>query len=141
METTAGGWFELDGGFASYTELEQAAAIRYLKSIANGQAAYAVVCGKWFYAPNLAALARPPPGETTPYLSENLKPASGDTFVERDHYRIEITSPPSAKAPASCNGVQAGLSGDTWQAIATRLKGHPGVSYLVNSDGEVSELR
>jgi hypothetical protein len=145
FETVAGGWVDLGTGLAMQaamqTESEQAAAAASLKGIASGQAAYSAVCGGGYYAPSLIALATAPKGESLGFIVDDMMPIPGNTFVEKKHYRFDIESPPSAKAPAGCNGVPAGASGETWRATAIRKKGYRGNSYQVDTDGQTSVIR
>lgn len=138
METAAGGWVDLATGFSMMTEGEQRAAISYLESLVSGQFAYSAACGEGWYAPSLAALTTAPPGASVAFVSDDLKPAPGDAHVDKAHYRIEVVTAPSPKAPASCNGLKPGLGGETWSATAVRKKGYPGNSYKVDTLGRVS---
>lgn len=141
FETVVGGWVDFRAGLAMQTEREQAAAIAYLKGIVSGQTTYAVACGGGFFAPSLAALTTPPNGERLGFVVDDLKPIPGNTFVEKEHYRFEIKTPPSARAPAGCNGAPARVSGETWLATAIRKKGYRGNSYQVNADGQTSVIQ
>ena len=141
IETIGGSWLALDAGFTMETDKQQEAATSYLKSIALGQAAYAATCGKGFYAPSFMALMTPGNGESVGYLSDEPKPTSGNSFVEKEHYRFEIKTPPLANSPASCNGVPAGASGETFSATAAPKKGYAGNSYQVDLMGQVSVMR
>jgi hypothetical protein len=141
LELPTGGWMDVKAGFAARAamvlESEQAAAQKHLRALASAQAAYSAGCGDGFYAPNLAVLATPPPGELA-FVIEDLKPPPGQTVAELDNYRFEVVAPASPRAPASCNGVAAGQSGETWSATATRLDGSRGHSYRINADAEIS---
>lgn len=141
FETPTAGWVSLQTGFAMVTGAEEIAATETLKSLVSGQATYAASCGVGFYAPNLAALTTVPPGGTVGFVMDDLKPQAGNAFAEKAHYRIEIQTPPSPRSPASCNGVSAGTSGETWTATATRKKGYPGNSYKIDAEGQISAIQ
>lgn len=111
-----------------------------LRGIASGQLTYSAVCAFGFFAPSLEALARPEPGMTKGFILASDVPAKGAKFLEKSHYRIEMTAPPDPKSPASCNGVPAGKSAKTWSATARPMPGFRGKSFRINSDGELSEI-
>lgn len=111
-----------------------------LRGIASGQFTYAAVCASGFFAPSLEALARPEPGKKDGFILATDVPAKGAKFLEKWYYRIEMSAPPDARSPASCNGVPAGKSAKTWSATARPLPGFRGKSYRINADGELSEI-
>jgi hypothetical protein len=119
---------------------DQTAAIEMLKHIEGGQTTYALTCGQNFYAPDLAALSVPPPGESMAYISPDLKPMRGTSVAVRGRYRFEVKAQASPDAPASCNGVPRGAGGSTWHATAVREAEYPGKSYRISADGEVTVL-
>jgi hypothetical protein len=111
-----------------------------MAAIASAQASHAAVCGHGFYAPTLAALARPEPGGKPNYLGD-LVPAKGATVLERFGYRIEMTAVPSPKSPASCNGVPAGGSAETFSIVARPMEGFHGRAYRKDADGKLTDIK
>lgn len=112
-----------------------------LRGIASGQITYSAVCASGFFAPSLDALSRPEPGKKEGFILASDVPAKGAQFLEKWHYRIELTAPADSKSPASCNGVPAGRSAKTWSATARPMPGFRGKSYRIDADGELSEIR
>lgn len=141
FETIGGGWVGLSAGFAMLTDSDEKAANSYLRSLVSAQLTYASACGFGFYAPTLTALTTPPKGESIGFAPDDLKPSAGNDFAERANYRIELNTPPSARSPASCNGVPAGVSGETWSATATRKRGYRGNSFNVNAEGHITAVQ
>lgn len=112
-----------------------------LRGIATGQITYSAVCASGFFAPNLEALAKPEPGAKNGFILDSDVPAKGAKFLEKWHYRIEMTAAADPKSPASCNGVPAGKSAKTWSATARPMPGFQGKSYRINAEGELSEIQ
>lgn len=112
-----------------------------LRAIASGQITYSAVCSFGFYAPSLEALAKPQPGSKSGFISSTDVPAKGAKFLEKWHYRIEMTAVPDAKSPASCNGVPEGGSAKTWSATAKPMPGYRGKSYRINAAGVLTEIQ
>lgn len=109
-----------------------------LRAIVSAQAAYVSGCGRGHYAPTLAVLARPEPGRKASYLAD-LVPAAGATFVEKHHYRIEMMATPSPTSTASCHGVPAGGSADTFSVVARPLAGFQGRTFRIAADGTLTD--
>lgn len=112
-----------------------------LRAIVSAQMTYSGVCGAGFYAPTLAALARPRPGEKFGFFSSTDVPPDGARILEKNRYAIELTAPPSPKSPAGCHGVPAGQSAETWSATARPLPGYSGKSYRVDAEGALTEIK
>ncbi len=68
-------------------------------------------------------------------------PAKGAAVLERYRYRIEMTAKPSAKSPASCNGVPAGGAAETFVIIARPLPGQTGKSFRIDAEGTLTEMK
>lgn len=134
-------WIPLVKGFALMTELDQSGVVAFLRAIASAQLTYSAVCGDFFYAPTLAALTRPEPGQSNGFIMKEMVTASGEAATDRYHYRVEMTAPASPKSPRSCNGVPAGKSAQTWSATAQRLPGFAGKSYRIDAEGQISEIK
>jgi hypothetical protein len=99
------------------------------------------VCGNGYYAPTLAALARPEPGNKLGFISDDLVPAKPATDLEKYRYRIAMTAAPSPVSAASCNGVPAGASARTFSVTARPLEGFQGRSYRIDAQGELTEIK
>lgn len=112
-----------------------------LRAIASAQITYSAVCGGGFYAPTLAALAKPRVGETFGFFPSGDVPAGGSKILEKNRYAIEMTAPPSPKSPAGCNGVPAGQSAETWSATARPLPGFSGKAYRIDAEGALTEIK
>jgi hypothetical protein len=112
-----------------------------LRAIMSAQVTYSAVCGGGFYAPTLAALAKPRTGEQFGFLSSSDVPPGGAKFLEKNRYAIEMTAPPSPKSPAGCNGVPAGQSAQAWSATARPLPGYSGKSYKIDAEGALTEIK
>ena len=112
-----------------------------MSAIVVAQATYAGSCGHGHYAPTLAALARPEPGKTLGFLTGDLVPAGGATVLEKYRYRIEMVSVPSPRSAASCNGVPAGGSAETFSVVARPLDGFQGRAFRMGSDGTLTEIK
>jgi type II secretory pathway pseudopilin PulG len=92
-----------------------ASAIGSMRAISSAQLSYALTCGSGFYAPTLMTLGTPPPGTREPFVGGGL--GASDT-VAKSGYVMQMTATPFGAAPASCNGVGAGLSGQGFIAAA-----------------------
>lgn len=112
-----------------------------LYAIASAQLTYAATCGNGYYAPTLAALARPEPGNKLGFIREDFVPVKGARDLEKYQYRIEMTAAPSPKSGASCNGVPAGGSARTFSVTARPLEGVQGRSYRIDAEGTLTELK
>ncbi len=112
-----------------------------LRAIAVGQATYSTVCGHGFYAPTLEILARPRPGQAPGFLGEDLVPAKGSSVIEKYRYRIEMTALPSPRSAASCHGVPAGGSAETFAIVARPLDGFQGRAFRIGADGQLTEIK
>lgn len=112
-----------------------------LTAVVVAQAVYGSACGHGFYAPTLAALARPEPGKTLGVLAGDLVPAGGANVVEKYRYRIEMVAAPSPRSAASCNGVPAGGSAETFSVVARPLEGFQGRSFRMDSNGTLTDIK
>jgi len=92
-----------------------ASAIGSMRALSSGQLSYALTCGSGFYAPSLTTLGTAPPGSREPFIAGGL--GLSDT-VTKSGYLIQMSSTPFGSAPATCNGVGAGLAGQGFVAAA-----------------------
>ena len=110
----------------------EASAIGSMRAINSGQSTYAASCGSGFYAPSLASLV------TAPTVD------GGDGFVGTDlntdpsvksSYTMALTAGAAAAgAPASCNGIAAGATVETYFVGAAPTSGG-GVRYFGTNQG------
>lgn len=110
-----------------------------LRTIASAQLTYAAVCANGYYAPTLRALATPEPGGTSAFISEEFVPARGAT-LEKDHYLIEMMAAASPGSGASCNGIPAGGSAQTFSITARPAEGFEGASYRIDASGTLTVI-
>ena len=92
-----------------------ASALGSLRAIGSAQLSYALTCGNGFYAPSLTVLGTPPPASTEPFIGGGLGLAAS---VQKSGYIIQMTATPWPSAPAACNGVGAGATGQGFAAAA-----------------------
>ena len=92
-----------------------ASAIGSMRAINSGQLTYALTCGSGFYAPTLTTLGTAPPGSNESFISGGLGVA--DT-VTKSSFIIQMTATGFGGAPATCNGLAAGLGGQGFIAAA-----------------------
>jgi type IV pilus assembly protein PilA len=79
----------------------EASAIGSLRAINSAQFAFAAACGHGYYAPTLASLATPPPGEAQGFVAGDL--ASDPSY--KSQYRIDLVAGDAVPdAPEACNG-------------------------------------
>jgi type II secretory pathway pseudopilin PulG len=92
-----------------------ASALGSMRAIGSAQLSYALSCGSGFYAPNLTTLGTPPPGSNESFINGGLGLA--DT-VSKSGYVIQMTATPFPQAPAPCNGLGPGMTGQGFVAAA-----------------------
>ncbi len=126
---------------ASRLPADEIGVMTTLRLISIAQATYSSECGAGFYAPTFAALAKARPGEKSGFISSTDVPPDGAKVLEKNRYTIEMTAPPSPKSPASCNGVPAGQSAQTWSATARPLPKYSGKSYRIDAEGELTAIK
>ena len=112
-----------------------------LRALLSAQVAYSAVCGHGYFAPTLVALARPEPGRKLGFINDDLVPAKPATDLEKYRYRIVMTAVPSPASKASCNGVPAGGSAQTFSITARPVEGFQGRSFRIDSQGELTEIK
>jgi hypothetical protein len=112
-----------------------------MRAVRIAQAVYSSSCGQGHYAPTLAALARPAPGDKRGFLPGDLVPAAGGTVVEKYGYRIEMIAVTAPKSPASCNGVPAGGSADRFSVVARPKEGFQGRAFRIDAEGDLTAIK
>src|SRR5437868_5889310 len=113
-----------------------ASAIGSMRAINSAQLTYALTCGNGFYAPNLTTLGTPPPGSHEPFISGGL--GAADT-VTKSGYIIQLAATPYAGAPATCNGLAGGESGQGFKAAADPSEPSNLRFFATNSNGLIYE--
>jgi competence protein ComGC len=116
---------------------QAASAVGTLRVINSAQLSYAVTCGSGFYSPNLPTLGVAPPSAFQGFLPPEL--ASGATFV-KSGYTFSMVGTSMGGAPASCNGLAAGMGAPGYVAVGDPLDpvGNPHF-YGTNADGLIYE--
>jgi type II secretory pathway pseudopilin PulG len=113
-----------------------ASALGSLRSISSAQLTFALTCGGGFYAPSLSALGTPPSGSQEAFISAGL---GGADVVTRSGYIIRAEATPYAGAPASCNGLAAGETGQAFRAGADPTVPENPRYFATNANGMIFE--
>jgi len=88
-------------------EANETSAIASLRAIVSAQVTFQAVCAGGLYAPSLKMLGQPSAGAPNGFLGPDL---ATDPSVRRGYTIALVPGPASAEAPASCNGLAAGLA-------------------------------
>jgi len=92
-----------------------ASAIGSMRAINSAELTYALTCGSGFYAPNLTTLGKAPVGSNEAFIGADL---AGADVVQKSGYTISLDAAPFGGAPAACNGLDAGSTGQGFRAAA-----------------------
>jgi len=116
---------------------QSASAIGTLRVVNSAQLSFAVTCGSGFYAPDLPTLGVAPPAGFTAFLPAEL--TSGASFM-KSGYSFSMTGTSLGGAPASCNGLAAGMGAPGYVAVGDPIDpvGNPHF-YGTNADGTIYE--
>ena len=116
---------------------QSASAVGTLRVINSAQLSFAVTCGSGFYAPDLPTLGVKPPSAFQAFLPPDLTTSAS---LVKSGYTISLSGTSLPGAPASCNGLAAGLGAPGYTAIADPLDpiGNPHF-YATNADGTIYE--
>ena len=116
---------------------QSASAIGTLRVVNSAQLSFAVTCGSGFYSPDLPTLGVTPPSSFQAFLPPEL--SSGATFMKTG-YSFSMVGTSMSGAPASCNGLGAGLGAPGYIAIADPIDpvGNPHF-FGTNADGTIYE--
>ncbi len=116
---------------------QAASAIGTMRVINSAQLSFAVTCGSGFYAADLTTLGIKPPSAFQAFLPPELSSAA--TFV-KSGYTFSVTGTALPGAPATCNGLAAGMSAPGYVSIADPMDpvGNPHF-YGSNADGTIYE--
>lgn len=97
---------------------QASSALANLRLVNSAQLSFAISCGLGFYAPDLPTLGNPPIGSQAPFLAPDL---AGAGIINKSGYQFELLGTSQANAPASCNGLGAGLSAPGYKVRADPL--------------------
>ncbi len=110
----------------------EASAIGSLRAINSAQSTYAASCGSGFYAPSLVSLGTPPTvGGGDGFIGTDL---NTDPSTKSSYTVTNTAGAAAAGAPASCNGVAAGATVETYFIGASPTSGG-GVRYFGTNQG------
>ena len=110
----------------------EASAIGSMRAINSGQSTYAASCGSGFYAPSLASLGTAPTvGGGDGLVGTDL---NTDPSVKSSYTMALTAGAAAAGAPASCNGIAAGATVETYFVGAAPTSGG-GVRYFGTNQG------
>ncbi len=110
----------------------EASAIGSLRAINSGQSTYAASCGSGFYAPSLESLGTAPTvGGGDGFVGTDL---GADPSTKSSYTMTLSAGTAAAGAPASCNGVDAGSTIETYFVAAAPTSGG-GVRYFGTNQG------
>lgn len=114
---------------------QAASAISTLKVINSAQVSYAVTCGSGFYSPDLQTLGVTPPSSTQAFLGADATAAA--SFI-KSGYTFAMTGTSMSGAPASCNGLAAGMGAPGYVASADPISATANPQfYGTNADGTI----
>lgn len=115
---------------------QSSSALGTLRIINSAELSYAIGCGLGFYSPDLPTLGVVPPGSAEAYLPADL--ATGFT-VMKSGYNFSLAGDGLPGAPATCNGLAAGMASPTYAAVADPIDPITGLPffYAVNADGTI----
>jgi prepilin-type N-terminal cleavage/methylation domain-containing protein len=116
---------------------QSSSAVGTIRVVNSAQLSFAITCGLGFYAPDFPTLAVKPPSAIDAFLAPEL--ATGPTFM-KSGYNFSMAGTSVAGAPASCNGLLAGLSAPGYAVVADQLDPATGGRFFgSNADGVIWE--
>lgn len=116
---------------------QSASAVGTLRVINSAQLSFAVTCGSGFYSPDLPTLGVRPPSSYQAFLPPEL--SSGATFMKAG-YSFSMTASSMSGAPASCNGLGAGLGAPGYIAVGDPIDPVTNPHFFgTNADGTIYE--
>ena len=114
---------------------QAASAISTLRVINSAQVSYAVTCGSGFYSPDLQTLGVTPPSSLQAFLGPEETAAA--SFL-RSGYTFTMSGTSMSGAPASCNGLAAGMGAPGYVAAADPIAAVANPQfYGTNADGTI----
>ncbi|MEO7407422.1 MAG: type II secretion system protein [Vicinamibacterales bacterium] len=116
---------------------QASSALGTLRVINSAQLSFASTCGLGFYSPDLPTLGIKPPSASDAFLAPELSSAA---TVIKSGYNFTTSGRPLAGAPASCNGLGAGLAAPGYVATADPLDTVQMPRFFgTNADGAIYE--
>lgn len=109
-------------------------ALGTMRVVNSAELTFAISCGLGFYSPDFPTLGIAPPGNPEGFLPAEL--SSGFTF-EKSGYIFSLAGTPLGGAPASCNGLGAGMASPGYAAVADPLDPNGSRYFGTNSDGVI----
>jgi len=110
----------------------EASAIGSMRAINSSQSTYAAICGSGFYAPSLVSLGTAPTvGGGDGFIGTDL---NTDPSIKSSYTLAMTGGAAAAGSPASCNGVAAGATVETYFVGAAPTSGG-GVRYFGSNQG------
>ena len=114
---------------------QAASATSTLRVINSAQVSYAVTCGSGFYSPDLPTLGVTPPSAVQAFLGPEESAAA--SFI-KSGYTFAMTGASMSGAPASCNGLAAGMGAPGYVASADPVSAIANPQfYGTNADGTI----
>ena len=115
---------------------QASSALGTMRVVNSAQLTFAISCGLGFYSPDFPTLGIAPPGNPEGFLPPEL--STGFTF-EKSGYVFSLAGTPLSGAPATCNGLGAGMSSPGYAAVADPVDpSASSVRYFgTNSDGVI----
>ncbi len=113
---------------------QASSAIGTIRVVNSAELSFAITCGLGFYSPDLPTLGMNPPGSPDAFLSSEM--SAGFTFM-KSGYNFSLAGTSMAGAPASCNGLGAGMAAAGYAAVADPLDNAVGRFFGTNSDGVI----
>jgi prepilin-type N-terminal cleavage/methylation domain-containing protein len=113
---------------------QASSALGTMRIVNSAQLTFAISCGLGFYAPDFPTLGDPPAGAAEGYLPPEL--SSGLTF-NKSGYVFSLAGTPLGGAPASCNGLGAGLAAPGYAVVADPMDSGGSIErfFGTNADG------
>lgn len=117
---------------------QSASAIGTLRVVNSAQLSFAITCGLGFYSPDFQTLGVKPPGAIDAFLLPEMSTAP--TFI-KSGYNFSLAGTALAGAPATCNGLGAGLSAPGYAVVADSLDPAGAIPrfFGTNADGLIYE--
>ena len=117
---------------------QSSSALGSIRVINSSELSFAISCGLGFYAADLPTLNIPAAGSTEPFLADQL---SSDLTVDKSGYTISLAGTPAVAAPATCNGLGAGLTSAAYAVVADPLEAGGAIPryFGTNADGVIYE--
>lgn len=113
---------------------QSSSAIGTLRVLNSGELSFAITCGLGFYSPDLPTLGVAPPGSVEGFLPDEM--TAGFTFI-KSGYNFSLAGTALAGAPASCNGLAAGMASPGYATVGDPLDPSTARFFGTNSDGVI----